>query len=357
MATAQKYASNTLMKKYLYGLLLCLTVALITVPQFLRANAVDCSYNLEAYQNLDLNSLSGELETTGLIGSVHGAANPSGMYVLSVREPNNFFAHREFSLVASDPDTRSTLEQINRHDRLCVQGSIIPNSSPQKHIAVNSVSVLEPWQQPQGYEPYARSSDIPQQLQQQTSFVGKVHAIGEEGKILVVEYQDGVIPLYVQDTQYSKGLYRGDIVKLHYQIQQRPQQPTHLQLDSTVSQPIEVLDAIASWHNQPKTLTGNLVKFPRSPQLKFDVYAMEVETQGIKRYFTLINFEDITAFENIRTKMANLWDANTNTAIAGRNMLINPEVQIEATGTINLVSTEQANPQILLSGADKVKQN
>ena len=342
-------------KKYLYALLVCLAISLAIVPQFLKATASTCSYDPKAYHNLDLDSLSQQLETTGLIGRIHGAATPSKMYVLSVREPNNFFAHREFSLIAGDLETQEVFAQLNRHDSLCVQGSIIPNPSPQKHIAVTSAQVLQPWQQPQGYEPYERSQDIPEQLKQKNSFLGKVHAIGESGKILVVEYQDGVIPLYVSDTQYTKDLYRGDIVRLHYQIQTRPQQPIHLVLDQKVAQPVEVLDAIASWHEQTKTLKGNLVKFPRSPQLKFDVYAMEVETQGIMRYFTLINFQDLAAFEDIRTKLAQLWDENQATSVAGRNMLINPEVQIEATGIINLVSTEQANPQILLESADSVK--
>lgn len=341
-------------KKYLYALLVCLTISLAIVPQFLRANASTCSYNPEAYQNLDLGSLTQELETTGLIGRIHGAANPSQMYVLSVREPNNFFAHQEFSLISSDRKTQETFSQLNRHDLLCIQGNILPNPSPQQHIAVTSATVLQPWQQPAGYEPYERSQEIPEQLKQQDNFVGKVHAIGEAGKILVVEYQDGVIPLYVRDTQYTKDLYRGDIVRLYYQIQTRPQEPTHLLLDTAVDQPVEVLDAIASWHEQTKTLQGNLVKFPRSPQLKFDVYAMAVTTQGIQRYFTLINFQDMNKFQNIRTKLADLWDANQATSVAGRNMLINPEVQIEATGIINLVSTEQANPQILLESADSV---
>ena len=171
----------------------------------------------------------------------------------------------------------------------------------------------------------------------------------------MVGYQDVVMPIYVTNTQYTQGLYRGDIVKLAYQIQLQPQRPVHLQLDTTVAQPLEVLDAIATWNGQPKTLTGKLVKFPQSPQLKFDVYAMEVDTQGIKRYFTLINFENMAEFENIRQKLAKIWDENAATAISGRNMLINPEVTIQAEGIANIISTEQANPQILLDSAENVQ--
>ena len=343
-------------KKYLYPLLICLAIAIVNIPRLISATDNNCVYNPEAYQGLETSKLAQELTNTGLIGSIHGAANPSQMYVMSVREPNNFFNHREFSLLASDSVSLDTLKQVNRHDRVCVRGKILTNPSPQKHLVVNSIEIVESWAQPEGFAPYERQTDIPAQLQQQNSLVGKVHAIGAEGNILVIEYQDGVIPLYVTATEYTEGLYRGDIVRLAYQIQTRPQQPTHLQLDTTVDKPIEVLDEIASWHNEARTLTGKLVKFPQSPQLKFDVYAIEVDTQGIERYFTLINFEDIAEFTKIRTKLARIWDDNTATAVSGRNMLINPEVTIEAQGIANIVSPEQANPQILLDSAAQIRQ-
>ncbi|MGD1917975.1 MAG: hypothetical protein ACFCAD_03275 [Pleurocapsa sp.] len=81
---------------------------------------------------------------------------------------------------------------------------------------------------------------------------------------------------------------------------------------------------------------------------------MEVDTQNIIRYFTLINFDNMTEFNRIRQKLAKIWDENSETAISGRNKLINPEVTIEAQGIANIISTEQANPQILLNSANDV---
>lgn len=342
-------------KKYLYALLICLTVLTIFVPRVLAKSDRICTYHPEAYQGLELEQLSQELTNTGLIGRIHGAAGKAQLFVMSVREPDNFFSHREFSLLPRNQATIDTLNQVNRHDRVCIQGDLINNPSPQEHITVNSIEVLEHWAQPEGFTPYERQVDLPGELQNQTSFIGKVHAIGEAGKVLVVEYQDGVIPIFVTSTEYTKNLYRGDIIKLFYQIQQLPQQPIHLKLDTTVEKPLEVIDAIASWNNQPHTLTGKLVKFPQSPQLKFDVFAMEVDVKGIKRYFTLVNFENIAEFENIRTKIAKIWDNNLKTAISGRNMLINPEVTLEARGLTSIISPEQANPQILLDNATQVR--
>ncbi|MEM9272130.1 MAG: hypothetical protein AAGA80_04065 [Cyanobacteria bacterium P01_F01_bin.143] len=347
-------------KKYLYAFLICLTISIIIFPKILKSNQPTCSYHPEVYQGLELPALSEELSKTGLIGRIHGAASESKIFVMSVREPNNFFNHREFSLLARDhavpglPDRESLniLNQANRHDLLCVQGNFLANPSPQQHIAVSSVQILDPWAQPKGFTAYQRQ--LITELPSQGSLMGKVHAIAAQGEILVVEYQDNILPIYVKATEYTQNLYRGDIVKLAYQIQGQPQNPTHLKLDTTVDNPLEIIDAIASWNSQAKTLTGNLVKFPRSPQLKFDVYAMEVETKGIQRYFTLLNFRDMVVFEEIREKLAKIWDQNTATAISGRNMLINPEVTIQASGLINIISTEQANPQILLDSAEQV---
>ncbi len=342
-------------KKYLYALLICFSLILATVPRVFSTTSDTCDYHSEAYQGLEMENLSQELTSTGLIGRIHGAVGTSQLFVMAVREPNNFFSHREFSLISSDGSTTEQLRQLNRHDLVCIQGEIIANPSPQKHIALKSIQVLEPWSQPEGFAPYAREN-FSEELKNQTSLIGEVHAVGEEGKILVMGYQDAVLPIYVTETKYTQNLYRGDIVQLNYQIQEYPQQPLHLKLDTTVEQPLKVIDAIAEWNNQPKTLTGKLVKFPQSPQLKFDVYGMEVDSQGIKRYFTLINFEDVNEFPRIRQKLTKIWNDNAATAVSGRNMLINPQVMIEVSGMGSVVSPEQANPQILLESAERVKQ-
>ena len=341
-------------QKYLYALLICLSLALVTVPRIVHSANDGCSYNPEVYRGLELSKLSEELNDNGLVGRIHGAVPASQLFVMSVREPDNFFSHREFSLIAEENSLKA-LDKANRHDLVCVRGNIIDNPSPQKHIKLNSVQILAAWQQPEGFPPYQREAVIPEELKQQASLIGKVHAIGDRGKILVIGYKDGILPIFVRETKHTKDLYRGDIVKLAYQIQSYPERPSHLQLDSTVTKPVEIIDAIADSNGQAQTLSGSLVKFPQSPQLKFDVYAMEVDTQGIKRYFTLINFDDMTKFTQIREKLAKLWDDHADTAVSGRNKLINPAVTIEATGIASIISTEQANPQILLDSAEQVK--
>lgn len=321
-----------------------------------KANATTCEFNAEAYEGLELTQLSEELEGNGLIGRIHGASAAAKMVVLSVREPNNFFGHREFSLIATDEAVQGTLDQLHRHDQVCIHGNIIANPSPQSHVMVSAIDVQDPWPGLDGHPDYEYEEGIPDELMNQSSFVGKVHAIGEGGKILVMEYKDRVLPIFVPEPEMTQSLYRGDIVSLAYQTQQYPESPMHLLLDPDVESPIEMIDAIAPQHGEAQTLSGQLVQFPKSPQLRFDVYAINVEeTDGIYRTFTLLNFSDMEAFEGIRTKLADIWESQKDTVITGRNYLINPNITIEASGLINVISPEQANPQILLESAESLK--
>jgi hypothetical protein len=112
---------------------------------------------------------------------------------------------------------------------------------------------------------------------------------------------------------------------------------------------------MAAWNGRQESLVGRLVKFPQSPQIKFDVYAIEVETLGVDRYFTLVNFEDVNEFQRIRDKLTTIWDDHLETVSTGRNLLRNPQVVLAVRGQANVASPEQANPQILLDSADDIQ--
>lgn len=339
-------------KSWIVPAIALLILAAIVVFQASSFPVPKCEYNAEVYQGLEAENLSRELRTNGLIGRIHGVASAGNMVVLSVRSPDNFFASRELSLIAGNRSTRQVFQEIHRHDLLCIQGKKLANSSPQPHILVQTARVIEQWDGLADFPEYEYNVEFPEALENQGELVGKIHAIAAEGKILVVEYEDGILPIFVKSPELTQDLYRGDIIQVNYKIQRHPDRPTHLQLDEAIDKPLIVLDAIAQWHQQPKTLSGHLVQFPQSPQIKFDVYAIDVETDGIHRTFTLVNFENPDTFQAIRDKLAGIWEAHQATITRDRNALINPEVTITATGLINVVSPKQANPQILLETVD-----
>ena len=80
-------------KKFLSILLVALTVFTVIIPRVLSSTTDICSYHSAAYQGLEIEQLSQELTSTGLIGRIHGAAANAQMYVMCVREPKNFFSH------------------------------------------------------------------------------------------------------------------------------------------------------------------------------------------------------------------------------------------------------------------------
>jgi hypothetical protein len=173
--------------------------------------------------------------------------------------------------------------------------------------------------------------------------------------VLVVEYRDAVLPVFVRDKTQAASLYRGDKIRLHFKIQRHPVRPTHLVLDPKATKPIELLTPIKDQDGKPLDLEGALVYFPQSPQLRFGVYAIQViDTDGLKLNYTLVNFEDPQVFADIRAKLESFWKANLATVENGRNCLINPQIKIRAVGRGNVMSPNQANPQILLEGVDSV---
>jgi hypothetical protein len=320
------------------------------------AGSEPCVFHRAAYQRLDRQALERELTTTGLIGSIHGAHAEAGLFVLTVRDPDDFFTHVEYSLIPASAELQQQFAALGRHDEVCVQGHFASNPSPQGHIVVTGLRVLDAWDSGHEVGEYEHEARIPDELVGRSDFVGRIHAVAAEGRILVVEYRDVVLPIFVRDPGRTASLFRGDIVRVHYRLQAWPERPTHLELDPGAAEPVEVLDSIAAWHGTERTLRGRLVLFPRSPQLLFDVYALEVDSPlGVTRTFTLVNFADPEQFSRIRAHLEAIWNQHSGTVRPGRNMLINPEVVLEARGTVNVVSPAQANPQLLVDSAEQIR--
>ncbi|HEX4383368.1 MAG TPA: hypothetical protein VH083_10475 [Myxococcales bacterium] len=297
-----------------------------------------------------------QLAGAGVEGWIHGAVEGQGEYVLTYRTPGQFFDYLELSLVARDDNVAKQLASFKRHDKVRVKGAYMDhNPSPQKHILVSSIELLKKYESVYAAEAYQYQAKIPEELLEKTSETFLVHAIGGNGQILVLQYKDAILPVFVRNGLLTKDLYRGDLVKLSFKIQRRPKEPVHLNLDET--QPVEVLESIKALNGQKTTIEGALVLFPKSPEIVFNVFAVRQSLQGgLDRQFTLVNFEDPEIFKAVREKLQKAWDDEGSTAyVNGRNKLVSTKIRIRATGTLNDVDPSQANPQILLDSADAVQ--
>ena len=307
-----------------------------------------CTFGLSKFER-ELHS------ARGAEGEVHGANAAAGLYVFTYRNPRNFFDYYELSLAPQDARIASALAELRRHDRVRITGRFMDNPSPQKHIEVSSVAVVKR---------YAGSPEIPaydypenafSELRGADAALFLVHGVQADGRVLVVEHRDRVLPMFIRRPDLTRSLARNDVVRLHYRLQDSPEQPAHLELRDDVEQPVEVIDSVMALHGKEARVEGALALFPKSPQVQFNVFAVLQDLPGgLRRQYTLANFKDKETFAKIRDKLQAAWDASPEAA-SGRNKLVSRRVRIRVAGTFNEVDVNQANVQILLGGPDAIE--
>jgi hypothetical protein len=300
---------------------------------------------------LDLAELGRRLQSEGLVGRIHGAVADRELWVFTYRKPNDFFSHYEFPLVPENDSIREKLTGLQRHDQVWIKGELLQNGAPLAHVLVRELEVRGAW----GGElpPYSYEAKIPEELLSRSVAPFRVHAVVNGGRALVLEYKDAIVPVFVQRPEQTSAFHRGDKIRMHYVVRSYPGRPTHLSPDPTLAQPFVVERSILEGHGQTATLEGSLVLFQKSPQIIFDVYALQqIDSDGLSLEYTLVNFDSPEVFRQIREKLGNFWNQHASLAVAGRNKLVNRRIKVRATGILNIQDQNQANPQILLSGPD-----
>ena len=315
-----------------------------------------------AFAEINLAELEAKLKTDGLVGEIHGSITDSKIFVLTYRNPNDFFDNIQLPLTSDLPDVLATLNQVKRHQFYIVKGEFITNKAPIKHINISSLKLSKDYTSELDHLPYQYKGDV-NELKNKSEFIGRVHAMGEQGKMLVMEYKDRIIPVFVTEPTSQalvNSLYRGDLVKIKFRVRSEPEAPTHLSLESSQKlppnvKPIELLESLVKSHGSPIEKVGNLIKFSKSPQINTNIYALLVEDpEGTTIQYTLTNFDSPDLFNKIREKLEKVWDENSAGAENDRNKLVNRKLVVHAKGTSNMVDAGQANPQILINSLDDV---
>jgi hypothetical protein len=303
---------------------------------------------------IDMQCLETQLKGEGLAGWVHAAVKDQLMLVFTWRRPGNFFVNVQLPMASKDPKIVEQIANLRRHDRILIRGEFFKNEAPIEHINVTELKVLEAYQGPE--EDYAYDPALPAEIMNGSSLVGKVHIVANGGRVLVVEVGDRVYPVFNDKPELVAGLFRNDKIAIDYNVQFLPMRPSHLELDTASADPVRVLERIEDGHGTEITLTGPLVMFPESPQIKFNVFALRVEdSDQVQRNFTIVNFADFDLFFAIRDKLQEAWDKHIATMTYDRNKFINRSVMLTVRGTKNVVSPDQANPQIMPASLDDVE--
>lgn len=304
---------------------------------------------------VDLGQIEKDLGTVGVEGWIHGSVKGRDLYVFTYRNPKDFFDSVDMSLVSVAPEMTEKLALFSRHDRVLIKGSFMDNPSPQKHVELKSIELIKKYQNAYPTHEYEHEVKIPESLEGLSRADFLVHAIAEGGHVLVVEYKDQVLPIYVKNADLSQDLFRNDVVSLSFHIQQRPSEPTHLVVNENEVGAVKVIDSIRDRHGKTVSVEGALVLFPKSPEIIFNVFAVQDEAlANCKRQFTLLS-QDPATFTKIRDVLQKAWDFHPGGYVNGRNKLISQKIRVRVTGTFNEINPGQANAQILLDSADSVK--
>jgi hypothetical protein len=308
----------------------------------------------------DVAELGKKLATDGLIGLVHGANAERNLYVFEYNKPGDFFTRYYFSLVSKNSQA---LKALHRGDRIHIHGVLGGEKTPQPHILANQIEMIQAYDpgvaSPGGHD--AAQAVLPDDLKKQNEMVVQVHAVVADGQVLVVEYKDAVVPVIVNSpaNEQTRDLFRGDIIRIGFELQNHPHQPTHVVYKPRAKAPyFDILQRLVDRHAKPLVIEGPLVLFPKSPVINQDIWAVEEDLGfGLFRYSTLVNFDqdpngDMSEWTKLKLKLRKAWDAHPESVVQGRNKFINRKVRIHASGIANVVSPAQANAQLFLKAGD-----
>ncbi len=339
---------------FLKNRLLTLALALSTLT---ACASTSCP---EAYENnvMSYERLSTCLGGEGVLLEVHGIVPVSSMFVVTFRNPKNFFQSVHLSLLGADQATRNMIRTLRRHDVVLVKGWIndeIP--APQRHLEANSIMLIERSPDSTASQDYNYEA-LPDVVLNMTELTGKVHSVYAEGQVLVIEYKDMVIPVFVKEQwlEQTKSLFRGDIVAIKYVVQSGPRRPVHLNLDPKKTDSFKVLRSVVTGHGSPVKLSGKLLMFPKSPMVKFPVFAIDVDMgNGVLLPHTVLSFTDPELFKAARELFQSAWDRNPSTVRNYRNKFVNDAISVTVSGTYNMIDPGQANPQIIIDSLSNIE--
>ena len=311
----------------------------------------------------DVNELSDLLSTDGIKGYMHGVVPQFGYYVLNYGPTLD---SEQFSLIPNNELIKIKLDTLNRHDLVNVKGRVMENSSPVVHIIVEDIDLIEKYPLEVSKIEYdSKNYDEFLENDKPNDIFGKVHTVSHDGRMLVLDYQNLIIPIMIHSSHefFVKDLYRNDKIIINVTKLNKSRGPLHLMTNPEVNNPITIIDRMVNCHGKNQILSGTLVLFKKSPQITRDVFAIKIlDPNGIERNFTFFPDIDpsidpegfIEMFSQISSKLKLSWDENKDGIVDGRNSLNNRRLQIRAKGVMNVVSQNQANPQIYISNINDI---
>jgi hypothetical protein len=323
-----------------------------------EARTTQCS-EASRETGIDYDILETCLMKDGVEMEVHGAVPMSSMFVVTYRNPNNFFQSVHLSLLGATQSQREFIKTLKRHDVVLVKGEYADIPVPQRHVQATTVQLLSRSSEAPHSEEYTYEA-LPDQILAMKKLTGKVHAVFGDGRVMVIEYKDLVVPVYVGAKWASDvaKLSRGDKIEINYVVQAGPRRPVHVNLDPAAPFAFRVLHSVTAQHGKETTMKGKLIMFPKSPMVMFPVFAIDVDMgDGVMLPHTVLSFTDAELFKLARQKFQAEWDRHPETVRQYRNKFINDGIEVTVSGTYNMIDPLQANPQLVIKTLNDIQFN
>ncbi len=289
---------------------------------------------------------------------VHGSQSDQYLVLATLRRPKKFFQYRFLALIPEDREVAAKLTKLKRHDRIKIVGKMANFDQDPAHVNVKSLEIVKKFdsQNSSKTRDYQYLKNLGT-LKEKNKADFLIHYISSDHRSLVLEYGNQIVLMKEKTGKVFAGRSRNDYVTIPFRVRKWPPTPLHLdfgnaETGSSVGK-IKVHECISKIHKRKLEITGELVRFPKSPQLKFDVFAVAEKLEnGSQRQYTLVNFENLELFEEIRKKAKKLWDSSSGKTIRQRNHFVKSGLYVKVVGKGNWVSKNQANPQILLDSTE-----
>ena len=299
---------------------------------------------------IDLERLAAQFENQGVTGRIHGAVADSQQFVLTHRNPLNFFDFVMLSLVAQDEETQIALRKAERHDQVLVKGHLRSTAEAQPHVFIESIQTLEEWPNSHAYGRYRRPQGIPDEVIGKNRVKALVHHADSGKEYLIIDYKSHLFPVLTHEWTGPDFPERNDIVDIQYRMAFSPSGMIHLELGVDPN-PLQILDPINIQNDRQVAITGTLLKYPKSPQITLDVYALRVESpiDGIFRTYNIFGTQ--RSFSEVYQYLDWLWDSESETITQGRNVLRNDAIRLTMRG----LAKTPANPQIIIANRSDIE--
>ena len=180
---------------------------------------------------------------------VHGAIPSGNIYVFG---EGGFY----YSAYTRNPALAETFKTLKRNDGLTITANYTRTGSAQPHINVSELTRnFESDSTFKHQFDYSRFDGL-----ESVTLLGSVHAVAGDGEVLVFNYEDIVIPVFVDEALHEEvsALWKFDKVLLDLSIQRIPGRPLHFYTRDDSDDAIRLVDAITDCDGVTTDLIGNI---------------------------------------------------------------------------------------------------